>query len=122
MKIIKNLKGSPEAASLTIAVKYVNSDIKKALVEICASSTGIDVGVSLKNLTAKFYEIATDSHMPDASRLYIAKWMARRAVKEGFVFRANDYIGFESSGEDIYLIDVEFVRSKMRGFCNKKKK
>jgi hypothetical protein len=48
--------------------------------------------------------------------------MVRRAIIEGFVFKANDYLGKVSANEDIYIVDAEKVRAKMRGVCNKKNK
>ena len=58
--------------------------------------------------------------MPKEQRRYIAEWMARRSVAEGFVFRTNDYLGNADSGTDVYLIDEDTIRENMRGRRKKK--
>ena len=66
-------------------------------------------------LVQMLFETATDRHMPTEPRRYIAEWMARRAVIEGYVFKSNGYMGNADTGEDAYLIDEESIRNKMRG-------
>ena len=122
MKIRRKIKGTPEAASLTVCIEYNLADIKNVLFQICLSHTDENVGITISDLTDSVFEKATGSHMLHNSRQYIAEWMVRRAIIEGFVFKANDYLGKVSANEDIYIVDAEKVRAKMRGVCNKKNK
>lgn len=121
MQVNRKYKGTPSGASLTLSVQYNVADIKTALLRVNKEQQDGSIGVSMNDLIKLLFDNATDSHMPQEPRQYIAEWMARRAVKEGFVFKANEYLGIISTDEDIYLIDAGNVRSKMRGVTKKKK-
>lgn len=120
MQVNRKYKGAPSGASLTLSVQYNVADIKAALLRVNKELQDGNIGVSISELEKMFLDLFTDSHMPFESRQYISGWMVRRAIKEGFVFKANDYLGVVSN-EDIYLIDVGNVRSKMRGVTKRKK-
>ncbi|MBO6031417.1 MAG: hypothetical protein J6Q22_08085 [Prevotella sp.] len=121
MKVIRKLKGLPNGATLNISVQYGLSDVKAALIDIKTNrlECGTDT-ISMERLTTMLVESATDPHMPKEQRRYIAEWMARRSVAEGFVFRTNDYLGNADSGTDVYLIDEDTIRENMRGRRKKK--
>lgn len=114
MKVKRKLKGTPSGCSLNISLLYGIGDIKTALIQI-KKKIGQNESISMKNLVQMLCDTATDSHMKEKPRRYIAEWMARRAVVEGFVFRMNAYLGKASTGTDLYLIDDKSIREKMRG-------
>lgn len=120
MKVKREIKGNPNGKSLNISILYVEGDIKSALLSI-KKSMGQDVGISFGDLKQKLYEHATDKHMPEEPRRYIAEWMLRRAIESGFVFKANSYLGNVSNEEETFLFDEESIREKMRGRPRKQK-
>ena len=120
MKVISKLKSVPSGNSLSISLQYGLSDIKSALIQIKRQMKQGDC-ISMKELINMLYDTATDPHMPNDPRTYIAEWMARIAVAEGFVFKANEYLGNAVIGEDAFLFDEETIREKMRGRPKKKK-
>lgn len=120
MKVIRKLKGTPGGDSLSIQLLYGLGDIKSALVQIMKKAGGID-SVSMTELIQMLYNHATDSHMPKEPRRFIAEWMARVAVSEGYVFKANEYLGNATTKEDAFLFDEEAIREKMRGRPKKTK-
>lgn len=122
MKIGNKPKEVPSGASLTLSVQYNVADIKAALLDVDKRQPDGGIGITLQELVKMLHDTATDSHMPDAPRWYIAEWMVRRAVKEGFIFKANAYIGEVSTDEDLYIILVGSVRKKMRGRPKKNNK
>lgn len=115
MKVIRKLNGKPAGSNLNVTLQYNVADIKAALLCVNKNRPDCSIGITMDNLVNMLYKIATDEHMPDEPRLYIAEWMVRRAVKEGFVFKANDYLGEVSTATEIYLIDVASISEKMRG-------
>lgn len=114
MKVNRKNKGVPSGNSLSVSLLYGLGDIKSALMQI-KKKMGRGESTSIMELTQMLYDTATDPHMPHEPRIYIAEWMARVAISEGFVFRADDYLGNASTSINVYLIDEEFIRKKMRG-------
>lgn len=120
MKVIREIKGKPNGKSLSVSILYGEGDIKSALLVI-KKTFEQNAGISIGNLKQKLYEFATDAHMPEEPRRYIADWMTRRAIENGFVFKANQYFGNASNEEDTYLFDEDSIREKMRGRPRKNK-
>ena len=114
MKVNRKLKGVPGGNSLSISLLYGLGDIKSALIQI-KKRMGCGESTNFMELTQMLYDTATDPHMPREARNYIAEWMARIAISEGYVFRVDDYLGYASDKTDVYLIDEESVKRKMRG-------
>lgn len=114
MKVIRKFKKAPKGSSLSVSLQYGVSDIKSALLEIKKRNAQSEC-ISMKVLIQMLCDFATDKHMPQEPRQYIAEWMARRAIIEGFVFKANEFLDSSFNGEETYLIDEETIREKMRG-------
>jgi hypothetical protein len=114
MKVIRKRNNTPSGSSLCVTLLFGLGDIKSALLSV-RKQIGPNESLSMSLLVQMLYETATDRHMPQEPRRYIAEWMARRAVIDGYVFKSNVYMGNADTGEDTYLIDEESIRNKMRG-------
>lgn len=114
MKVIRKKNNTPCGSSLCVTLLFGLGDIKSALLNI-RKRIGQHESISMKDLEQMLYDTATDHHMPIKPRRCIAEWMARRAVVEGYVFKANGYMGDADTGKEAYIIDDESIREKMRG-------
>jgi len=103
-------------ASLSVGILYGTADVRAAVRQVKGSRSDI----TMKELTQSIFDECTDSHMPTEQRQYIAEWMAGRAVSEGFVFNASQYLG-SMSESDVYIFDEEAIKGKKVGRPQKQK-